>query len=377
MEHEQLFIAPMIKVGFQKRDDTYTKNLAYVIYYDLTGKLRKEKSWENWRDKKIDPVDFRNDPTEGFVLNKKVGGGRSHWDARQEYVRVYDPRGFEFEITVPNLLFILRECDCSRGKGLEGKFVYAWSGTTLVLLPVVSEEYKKSYSYTNLQNKKIPAKELVKGAAYLTVRQDKWIYLDRRLRHNANLTDWRSKGPVEFVYVFWDEGTKDFIFQKDVKRLAAVISDSPASNYAELIEKYDKSIHGSPPVRLFTKKQPGRKHKPDSYWYSYYWATEVSEGIFHQCTTEYIADDCVPRLTKAYEVSLRDVATPIGKGTKFVDYVHKQTTSNLRYQRPNDVPVVEPTSLGLWVELSSGSKFKMRGSEYPSWIEEGDTDGED
>ena len=44
-EHQQqLMIPDRIKVGYQKRDDTYTKRLAYVIYYDHKGVLRKEKS---------------------------------------------------------------------------------------------------------------------------------------------------------------------------------------------------------------------------------------------------------------------------------------------------------------------------------------------
>jgi hypothetical protein len=43
---------------------------------------------------------------------------RIGWNARNEYIRVYDPRDFEFEISVSNLLFILRECNCNKGKGL-------------------------------------------------------------------------------------------------------------------------------------------------------------------------------------------------------------------------------------------------------------------
>ena len=68
-------IPKTIKVGYQKRGDTYTGKLAYVIYTDDKGKLRKEKSWQGWRDGKIKPSDFDNEPTSGFVLNKGVGGG--------------------------------------------------------------------------------------------------------------------------------------------------------------------------------------------------------------------------------------------------------------------------------------------------------------
>lgn len=48
-----IFIPTKINVGFQKRKDTYTGKLAYVIYFDEKGKLRKETSWQGWRDEGI------------------------------------------------------------------------------------------------------------------------------------------------------------------------------------------------------------------------------------------------------------------------------------------------------------------------------------
>lgn len=385
MSNEQLFIASKIKVGFQKRQDTYTGSLAYVTYFDLKGVLRKEKSWEGWRDKSIEPVEFDNVPTEGFVLNKKVGGkGWSSWDTRQEYVRVYDPRNFEFEITVPNLLFILRECDCSRGKGLEGKFVYAWSGTTLVLLPASSEEYKKSESYTNLQAKTIKAKELVKGASYLTKKQEKWIYIDRRIKYNADITEghwyyYRDTPSAEFLHVFWNTDEKKFIFQKDMKNLAAVISESPDDSYAGLVEMYDKSEYGSPPVRLFTVKQPPLKIAPERYWIRHSWAKEAAPGVFHQYHTEVYSEVDNIRLTS--KITLQDSLIPKCLGTKFVKIERGDKVWYSDKHRHGGghhgfgvISELEVADLCLCVELASGSKFKIENS-YLTPI--GDIDGED
>ena len=67
-----IFIPKTINVGYQNRSSTYTGKLAYVIYYDEKGKLRKEASWNSWRDEKIPNEEFDNVPTTGFVLNKKV-----------------------------------------------------------------------------------------------------------------------------------------------------------------------------------------------------------------------------------------------------------------------------------------------------------------
>jgi len=114
-----MFLPKNIKVGYNERSDCYTNKLAYVIYYDEKNKLRKETSWQSWRDKKLGEDDFSNEPTEGFVLNKKAGGTRYSWNTRNTYSRVYDPRGFEFEISIENLLFILENTNSIKGKGVE------------------------------------------------------------------------------------------------------------------------------------------------------------------------------------------------------------------------------------------------------------------
>lgn len=177
-----IYIPKKIKVGYQNRYDTYTKKLAYVIYYDEKGKLRKETSWNNWRDEKIEPDDFDNEPTRGFVLNKKVGDYSGDWgNHRQAYCRIYDPRRFEFEITINNLLYILENCDCLKGKGLDGEFVYGWDGKDLVLIPVDSPDYKEIKIRTDkIQNgKKFKGKDLIIGATYLTKNNQKWVYMGR------------------------------------------------------------------------------------------------------------------------------------------------------------------------------------------------------
>ena len=174
-----IFIPKKLNVGFQNRNDTYTKKLAYVIYYDEKGKLRKQASWESWRDKKIDPIEYDNEPTEGFVLNKNVGGYAYHWDARKSYIRVFDPRGFEFEITLPNLLYILENTNSIKGKGLDGKFVYGWDGKDLVLIPVESPEYKQMQEMTT----KLYASDTIKpgdlkvGCVYLTAKGERYVFM--------------------------------------------------------------------------------------------------------------------------------------------------------------------------------------------------------
>jgi len=102
-----MFLPKKIKVGFQKREDTYNGQLAYATYVDEQGFVKKESSFERWRDYQIDTEMFDNEPMTGFVMNRRVGGYRTKWGFRDSYIRVYDPRGFEIEISVDNQLFIL------------------------------------------------------------------------------------------------------------------------------------------------------------------------------------------------------------------------------------------------------------------------------
>ena len=176
-----IFIPKTINVGYQNRSGTYTGKLAYVIYYDERGKLRKEASWNSWRDEKIPNEEFDNVPTTGFVLNKKVGDYSSGWDHRQAYCRVYDPRNFEFEITIENLLYILENANSIKGKGLEGEFIYGWDGKDLVLMPVESPDYKQISEYNRVihNNETIKAKDLIVGATYLTKDNAEYVYMGK------------------------------------------------------------------------------------------------------------------------------------------------------------------------------------------------------
>lgn len=178
-----IFVPKKINVGFQNREGTYTGKLAYVIYFDEKGKLRKETSWNGWRDATIPNEIYDNEPTSGFVLNKKVGGVEESWgwDPRKTYTRVYDPRGFEFEITIPNLLWILENCNCIKGKGLEGEFVYGWDGKELLLVPVDSADYKEIKRKNEIfhNNGFIKAKELKVGATYIDKDDKTYIYMGK------------------------------------------------------------------------------------------------------------------------------------------------------------------------------------------------------
>lgn len=261
----QLYIPKRIKVGYQKRTDTYTGRLAYVIYWDDTGKLRKETSWESWRSKGIAAEEFDNVPTEGFVFHKDVKRYNwSHFSSRRTLIRVWDPRGIEFEITTENLIGILTCSDVSK-RGLVGSFVYAWAGPELVLLPTSSEEYQHASTYTALQSQKVLAKTLVVGAAYKTKKEQDVVYLGRLPWH-----DWKTlKQPGERTYysphqrfakpshIFMpvakkgkdDYSFKQWIVKSDTSFLGAPLTEQPVEDLAARIEAFQKDTHSGAIVK--------------------------------------------------------------------------------------------------------------------------------
>lgn len=244
----QLFIPEKIRVGFQKREGTYTKRLAYVIYYDAAGILRKKKSWEQWRDKDIEPEEFDNKPQDGFHINKGVQRFNwSHFGSDRSYIRIFDSRGIEFEVTPDNLIGLLMETDCLK-RGFQGKFVYAWCGPELVLLPCSSEDYIKALANTKRQGQKISARALKPGCSYTTKKGDQVIYMGWFLWFSWSLykkTDRISKKKHVFAHPTNPEYGNKFFPKSDATFLAVLNSEEPVQNYAELVDEFNGDIHSS------------------------------------------------------------------------------------------------------------------------------------
>ena len=269
--NDKLFIPSKIKVGYQHRFDTYTQKLAYVIYYNSKGKLCKETSWLGWiHDEEvyrhvnnaeaykcryndmnrfrndpnytihppIAPDEFENVPMEGFVLNKKAGGYSTGWNQRQMKCRVFDPRGFEFEIAIDNLLFILQVTNSYKGKGLEGQFVYAWCGSDIVLLPCESEDYVNSREFTDMKSLKVYAKSLVEGYTYLHKNMDSMIFMGKQ--DFINWPSYRKLYGVNKEYVFYDITNDKFLAVKP-PNIAKILDESVHVDYAEIVDKMQAS----------------------------------------------------------------------------------------------------------------------------------------
>lgn len=242
-----MFLPKEIKVGFQERGGTYTGKLAYVVYIDEKGVLRKEKSFESWRDQKIDAEQYTNEPMSGFVLNKKAGGYDTGWNHRKTYVRIYDPRGFEFEISVENLLYILDNTSSIIGKGLEGEFVYAWDGKDLVLLPVNAPEYEglKQLNETRFEQNYVKAKDLKVGATYLTKNNSKIVFLGKfdEFEYGWRGTGASKKEKKQFYFVGSNKGKNNSYSYNThpsiTRKLIQVVDENPHPELAEMFDELE------------------------------------------------------------------------------------------------------------------------------------------
>lgn len=234
---EKFFIPQKIKVGFCERKDTYTGLLAYLTYYDEKGALRKKTSWENWRDHRIESKEFDNVPTEGFIINKSRASFSGY--STNHYFRIYDPRGFEFEITATNFIQIINSCNII-DKTFQGKLVYSWVGTELQLLPCNTEEYKKSKDLSDkLFEKVLTVDDLVPGTLYRVENTDNnWCYYKDITKEfvyigKVKLAKNLGKGyetKLLFYYISSTEKHRDIVVPVQIKNVKYSIAENYLSN---------------------------------------------------------------------------------------------------------------------------------------------------
>lgn len=245
MGHNKLNIPDTLRIGYRNREDTYTGKLAYVTYIDGKGVHRKQKSWDGWRDDKIPDDTYPNEPISGLVLNKRVGGYKYSWNVRNTYCRVYDPRGFEFEISIDNLLYVLEYCSSIKGKGLEGEFVYAWDKTELVLLPINTSDYEASKGFTELQTKKVTKNDMKEGICYLNKDNVKVIYLGRHDVIEYNYKGNTTKKKHVFRYTNPEKdwyGNYDYYwFQNGFTKLAKIVNDQVDPEFVNYYQEFIES----------------------------------------------------------------------------------------------------------------------------------------
>lgn len=332
-----MFLPKEIKVGFQERGETYTGKLAYIVYIDEKGVVRKEKSFESWRNKKIETEQYSNEPMSGFVLNKKAGGYISGWNHRQTYVRVYDPRGFEFEISVENLLYILENTSSIIGKGLEGEFIYAWSGKDLILVPVNAPEYAELQKLNNLRHQQdfVKAKELKVGATYLSKDNEELVFLGKFDEYQYG----GKKSRKQFYFVNSQKGQgNDYrlvTYASIARRLIQVIDEIPHEELEEMFENLKSSTRYSPIDEEKTKVMPMQLEDFLAHVTTWYFGREVVAENGKRYYVHINPDD---KTDVKFDGELKDVVSENAFGRKFTK---KEKLVNVYCGEKYDVKTLE------------------------------------
>lgn len=179
----KFYIPKKLKIGYNEREQQYVPRLAFINYYRPQGDLRFKKTFDDWIDKNVPTEEYDNIPTEGFVIDN--GAERNEYKQfadTPDYIQVYDPRGFEFQISTQNLMFLLNFCEIKTGKLLTGKFVYAWigeKGNNVQLLPVIALEYQDSLDYMQIMEtgKKATMSSLEVGKIYYRKNGERFVFL--------------------------------------------------------------------------------------------------------------------------------------------------------------------------------------------------------
>lgn len=382
-----IFIPKKINVGYQERSSTYTGKLAYIIYYDEKGVLRKENSWNGWRTEELGNDVYDNIPTEGFVLNKKAGDYYSGWgNHRQAYSRIYDPRGFEFEITIENLLYILEHCTSTKGKGLEGEFVYGWDGTKLLLIPVDSPDYQELTKYNSIlqENFKLGARNIKIGATYLNKNQEELTYIGKfdYYSHNWDRV-YLPNGEYEYEYAkekqkryyfcgMNNRGERYFTTEKNLNKFIAMIDEDHHEDYSAMYEYIESQPCFSPPNFKSVEYIPYTLEEFEKTMADYYekttydWATAYFDSdVLGQLKRIEIKGGGTGRDVKPYlqlEVPITETFTPYWSRTEQTRTVHVDYEVYFKNLR-EIFDIYKPKYQVLYLE--NGKQWKV---SKPKWI---------
>lgn len=123
---------------------------------------------------KLPAQSYTNQPLAGFKLGQNVRHGYG-WGQGNVKWRIADPRGFELEITSPNLAQLMGFCTIQEGEILED-CVWARLGADNILVPVNSDVYRATVRNTERVKKSASMRDLKIGDSAVLQNGDEGIY---------------------------------------------------------------------------------------------------------------------------------------------------------------------------------------------------------
>lgn len=172
MSSEELSIIKIpekVYVGFQGRRTEDEVPLGFMTPYDETAAGKKRQATvDSWaqgygygREKTFNSIVIDNAPMIGFKIGRAIRRS-SRYSGTSTSVRIEDPRGFELEISIENLVMLMKNNimeDCE----LQQECVWGREGAKNVLLPVNSEDYALYLKTQTLISNKVSLKDIKVG----------------------------------------------------------------------------------------------------------------------------------------------------------------------------------------------------------------------
>jgi hypothetical protein len=176
-------IFPKVYVGFQGRRGVDEVPLGFLTPYtdDQAGQKRRDTvdAWAKGRyggNKTFNSVELDNEPMIGFEVGRSIRRSGGWNGSGASYVRVKDPRGFELEITIENLVMIMNENLIDNGE-IMAECVWGRDGNRNILLPTNSEPYKASKQMAKSLSEVISLKEVKPGDMIKLIDGTEGMYL--------------------------------------------------------------------------------------------------------------------------------------------------------------------------------------------------------
>ena len=137
--------------------------------------LKRKATVDSWRGKDTEPRVITNKLLTGFKLADSVRR-YSSWGSGNVKWRITDPRGFELEISSPNLMQILNCSTIEQGE-IQDACIWGREGADNILIPVSSQLYKNAVLDTKRQTMKVSLRDINPGNTVILQDGTRCIYL--------------------------------------------------------------------------------------------------------------------------------------------------------------------------------------------------------
>jgi hypothetical protein len=195
-------IPEKVYVGFQGRRSEDEVPLGFMTPYttDQAG-VKRRASVDNWAkgyysntEKTFNSVILDNKPMIGFKIGRDIRRSGGWNGSGASYVRVADPRGFELEITIENLVMCMSSNLVDNGEIIQ-ECVWGRDGNRNILLPTNSEPFKDSVQTKAKLDTVISLRQVKPGDEIALITGETGIYLGSMFPINVD----RYRRPRKFA----------------------------------------------------------------------------------------------------------------------------------------------------------------------------------